>query len=97
MAFLDTSWASGSQAGNALLLRGELLRHLLACEGEEDGRVIIDSFVARIEALIAGTPQAPLAIGSQSLWRYAMAQLCALRHGLDRLDAGEGRGEAAAA
>ena len=88
---LDDVWASGSQAGNALLLRGELLRHVLASEGEQDGRRIIDSFVARIEGLIAGLRQASITHRNQTLFRYALAQLCVLRFALERGRASSGR------
>ena len=60
----------------------------MASERVTSGRAIIDSFVARIEQLIAGDAQAPLAYGgSVTLQRYALTQLGALRRELDRVDA----------
>ena len=79
---LDDVWASGSQAGNALILRGELLRHVLVMDGERDGRVIVDRFVERIEALIGERPTGVPAYASVTLQRYAMSQLCILRSAL---------------
>jgi len=65
-------------------MRAELLRHVLASEGEEDGRVIIDGFIARLEGLVADLMHAPDNFRNQSLFRYTLAQLCALRSALDR-------------
>lgn len=65
-------------------MRAELLRHLLASEGEEDGRVIIDGFIAHLEDLVADLVQAPDNFRNQTLFRYTLAQLCALRSALER-------------
>ena len=68
------------------MLRGELLRHLIALEGQTDGRAIVDQFVARMEGLLAG-----VGVRNPTLFRYTLSQLCILRHELARRDEMEGR------
>jgi hypothetical protein len=82
VALLQATWASGSSASNALLLRGALVEHLIACEQEPDGRALVDGFLIKMEAwaVVAGRGQP----GSQTLARYLRAQLRLLRRILDR-------------
>lgn len=77
---LEVSWATGSQAGNALILRGELAIHL-ASGLAQDGRVLIDSFIAKMEMLLGVTQRAPFGMG-RTLRRYLRKQLGVLRDDL---------------
>jgi hypothetical protein len=85
VALLEATWATGSQAGNALWLRGELAIHL-ASGLEQDGRVLIDAFIAKMEMLLDVTRRAPFNLGSRSLRRYLQTQLRLLRQELERRD-----------
>jgi hypothetical protein len=78
---LETTWASGSLASNALRLRCALTEHLVACEHEPDGRVLIDGFIIKMEAWAAVAGRGRTA--DQTLARYLRAQL-RLRELLDR-------------
>jgi hypothetical protein len=56
-------------------------------EREEDGRVIIQSFLDKMEGMIVGARQAHYAFGNPTLVRYLLAQLLILRCELERLEA----------
>jgi hypothetical protein len=83
--FLEATWARGSQAGNALRLRGELAIHLASMEDEEDGHAIIQSFLDKMDGMIIGARQAHYAFGNPTLVRYLRALLRVLRDELERL------------
>ena len=65
-------------------MRAELFQHLLASEGEDNGRVIIDGFIARLEGLVEELQRPPFQFRTQTLLRYTLAQLSALRSALER-------------
>jgi hypothetical protein len=54
---------TGSQAGNALKLRGELAFDLASLEDEQDRPVVMQSFVDKMEGMIVG------AAGALRLWQ----------------------------
>jgi hypothetical protein len=84
VAILEATWATGSQAGNAFKLRGELAIHLASLEDEQDGRAIIQSFIDKMEGMIVGARQAHYAFGNPTLVRYLRAQLRILRDELEQ-------------
>lgn len=76
---LESTWAAGSQAGNAQRLRGELANHLASVSGELDGRIVIQSFRDKMEGMMIGLRQSSYAAGNQTLIRYLRVQLRILR------------------
>jgi hypothetical protein len=68
-------------ASNALLLRGALVEHLIACEHEQDGSALVDGFIIKMEAWAAVAARGH---GNPTLVRYLRSQLRVLRRILDR-------------